>query len=69
VLRAGIENRGTSFSSYRDGYGEAGANQFRLRIYGRGRSGEPCLRCGGPLTIVQAGGRSSHVCVRCQPLP
>ena len=68
VLRMGVENRGTSFSNYRDGYGEAGANQFRLRIYGRGRSGEPCTRCGGPLTIVEAGGRSSHVCVRCQPL-
>ena len=68
VLRMGVENRGTSFSDYRDGYGEAGLNQFRLRIYGRGRSGEPCLRCGGPLTIVEAGGRSSHVCVRCQPL-
>jgi len=68
VLRQGVENRGTSFSSYRDGYGQEGANQFRLRIYGRGRSNDPCPRCGGPLTIVEAGGRSSHVCVRCQRL-
>ncbi len=67
VLRAGIENRGTSFSSYRDGNGEAGSNQTRLRIYGRGRSGLPCLRCGGPLMTLTAGGRTSHVCPRCQP--
>ena len=68
VLRQGVENRGTSFSSYRDGYGETGANQFRLRVYGRGRSGDPCPRCGRELTVVHAGGRTSHVCAQCQPL-
>jgi formamidopyrimidine-DNA glycosylase len=68
VLRAGIENRGTSFSSYRDANGEAGSNQVALRVYGRGRKGEPCLRCGRALVTLTAGGRTSHVCLRCQPL-
>ena len=69
VLRSGIDNRGTTFSSYRDGNGEAGANQKRLRVYGRGRRGEPCLRCGQALVTLVAGGRTSHVCLRCQPAP
>lgn len=69
VLRAGIEHRGTSFSSYRDATGEAGTNQHVLRAYGRGRKGEPCLRCGRPLITLIAGGRTSHVCLRCQPPP
>jgi formamidopyrimidine-DNA glycosylase len=68
VLRSGVENRGTSFSSYRDANGDVGANQNQLRIYGRGRSGEPCMRCGGPLTTLSVGGRTSHLCSRCQPL-
>lgn len=69
VLRSGIENRGTTFSSYRDGNGEAGTNQGRLRVYGRGRRGEPCPRCGRALVTLVAGGRTSHVCLRCQPPP
>ena len=69
VLRSGIENRGTTFSSYRDGNGEAGTNQESLRVYGRGRRGEPCPRCGQALVTLVAGGRTSHVCLRCQPPP
>jgi formamidopyrimidine-DNA glycosylase len=69
VLRSGIDNRGTTFSSYRDGNGEAGTNQERLRVYGRGRRGEPCPRCGQSLVTLVAGGRTSHVCLRCQPPP
>jgi formamidopyrimidine-DNA glycosylase len=69
VLRSGIENRGTTFSSYRDGNGEAGTNQEMLRVYGRGRRGEPCPRCGTALVTLVAGGRTSHVCPRCQPPP
>jgi formamidopyrimidine-DNA glycosylase len=68
VLRSGIEHRGTSISSYRDGRGEAGSNQNELRVYGRGRSGEPCLRCGQSLTWSTVGGRTSHFCPHCQRL-
>ncbi len=69
VLRSAVENRGTSFSSYRDANGQTGSNQFRLRIYGRGRSNQPCVRCGSPLTTLTVGGRTSHLCPRCQPVP
>jgi formamidopyrimidine-DNA glycosylase len=67
VLREGLDNRGTSFSSFRDAEGRAGANQHNLRVYGRGRVGGPCPRCGTPLTRLVVGGRGSHVCLRCQP--
>ena len=67
-LRLGIEHRGTTFSSYRDADGNGGDNQARLLVYGRGRTGEPCPRCGGPLTVETVAQRSSHVCNRCQPL-
>jgi formamidopyrimidine-DNA glycosylase len=67
VLREGLENRGTSFSSFRDGYGASGSNQGNLRVYGRGDKGLPCLRCGGPLVRLTIGGRGSHFCPHCQP--
>lgn len=69
VLRSAIEHRGTTFASYRDANGETGTNQFRLRIYGRGRSGKPCLRCGRQLATLTVGGRTSHFCPHCQPAP
>ncbi len=69
VLREGLDNRGTTFSSYRDGQGKPGANQANLRVYGRGRKGEPCPRCSAELRCIVVSGRSSHFCPRCQPAP
>ena len=66
-LRLGIEHRGTTFSSYRDADGNGGENQSRLLVYGRGRKGEPCPRCGGPLSLESVAQRSSHLCAQCQP--
>ncbi|MGH2534032.1 MAG: bifunctional DNA-formamidopyrimidine glycosylase/DNA-(apurinic or apyrimidinic site) lyase [Thermomicrobiales bacterium] len=68
VLREAIANRGTTFSSYRDGTGQEGGNQAFLQVYGRGRQGSPCLRCGLPLDCLVISGRSSHYCPNCQPL-
>ncbi len=68
VLRQGIANRGTTFSSFQDGYGAAGGNQATLNVYGRGRKGEPCPRCGRSLLLTTVAGRSTHFCGRCQPL-
>jgi formamidopyrimidine-DNA glycosylase len=67
VLREGLEHRGTSISTFRDGAGREGRNQLNLRVYGRGRRGEPCPRCGHPLRCIVVGGRSSHYCGYCQP--
>jgi len=68
VLQAGIDNRGTTFSSYRDGTGRSGENQHRLNVYGRGRREEPCPRCGRPLAYLVIGQRTSHYCPHCQPI-
>jgi formamidopyrimidine-DNA glycosylase len=69
VLREGLTNRGTSFSSFRDGYGASGSNQNNLRVYGRGGSGAPCPRCGTAVIRLTVGGRGTHVCPACQPAP
>lgn len=66
VLRQGIENRGTSKRDYVDGFGEVGGNQNHLQVYGR--EGEKCNLCGTVIVRIQVGGRSSHVCLNCQPL-
>jgi formamidopyrimidine-DNA glycosylase len=68
VLRSALEHRGTSFSDYRDGTGQKGNNQHHLQVYGRGRKGEPCFRCGRPLEYLAIGQRTSHFCPNCQPL-
>ena len=34
-----------------------------------GREGQPCPRCGGPITRFRVVGRSTYVCERCQPPP
>lgn len=67
VLREGLVNRGTTFSSFQNGYGEEGGNRENLRVYGRARSGEPCLSCGNALRLSQVAGRSTHFCPTCQP--
>jgi formamidopyrimidine-DNA glycosylase len=68
VLSEALDNRGTTLSDFQDGDGQRGANQHNLSVYGRGRRGEPCLRCGSPLACIVVGGRSSHYCPSCQPL-
>jgi len=68
VLREGLLHRGTSFSTFSDAYGGSGSNQDNLRVYGRGRRGDPCVRCGNPLALLIVGGRSTHYCPRCQAL-
>jgi len=63
-LETAIRNRGSSVDTYRDAWGEMGAQQEELAVYGRG--GEPCLTCGRPLATVRIGGRTTVFCRRCQ---
>lgn len=63
-LRQAIANRGSSIDDYRDAWGGMGSQQEQLLVYGR--AGEPCPRCGRPLSLVRVGGRSSVFCRRCQ---
>ncbi|HET7036435.1 MAG TPA: bifunctional DNA-formamidopyrimidine glycosylase/DNA-(apurinic or apyrimidinic site) lyase [Thermomicrobiaceae bacterium] len=67
VLSGAIERRGTTLRNYRDGFGQAGGNQFHLQIYTRAE-GEPCPRCGSPVQRLVVGQRGTKLCPRCQPL-
>ncbi len=65
VLKVGIRNQGTTFSSFENPYGEAGGNAGYLRVYGK--RGEPCPRCGHELERIVVGGRGTTLCALCQP--
>ena len=64
VLAQGIQNRGTTFSNYRDAEGKEGSNQEHLRVFRR--TGQPCPRCGTPIERTVVGGRGTYFCPRCQ---
>ena len=67
VLSTAIERRGTSFSTYRDSDGLPGENQDFLSVYGR--EGQPCPRCGTPISRIMIGQRSSYFCPKDQRAP
>lgn len=67
VLKQGIANQGTTFSSFENPYGEAGGNANYLRVYGKGGKGEVCPRCGHELERIIVGGRGTSFCALCQP--
>jgi formamidopyrimidine-DNA glycosylase len=64
VLRTSIEQRGTTFRDYRDGYNQRGNFQNFLQVYGK--NNQPCPKCGESLIMTRIGGRSSHYCNKCQ---
>ena len=67
VLRAAIDNQGTTFSSFADAEGNPGRYGAVLSVYGRGGKGV-CPRCGTPLERTIVGGRGTSYCPKCQPL-
>jgi formamidopyrimidine-DNA glycosylase len=64
VLTYAIEKRGSSIRNYVGGSGRKGEYQNEFRAYGR--TGEPCVRCGTPITGIRLAGRSTHFCPICQ---
>ncbi len=64
VLRAGIDNGGTTLRDYVDADGSQGTNQHTLLVYGR--AGEPCVNCGTPLSSVVLDARTTTWCRTCQ---
>jgi formamidopyrimidine-DNA glycosylase len=64
VLALGIDNGGTTLRDYRTFTGEPGSNQHALVCYGR--HGQPCTRCGRPLTRRVYDGRGTTFCTSCQ---
>jgi len=67
TLQLGVDHEGASIESFVDPAGERGAFQEILNVYGR--TGEPCRRCGAVIERVELGGRGTHFCPGCQPLP
>lgn len=64
VLTRAIEHRGTTFSDYRDGSGEAGGFEPLLQVYGR--EGKPCRACGTAIKRTVLTNRSAFYCPHCQ---
>jgi formamidopyrimidine-DNA glycosylase len=60
VLLSGIAANGASFDWVYPG----GDYQNSFRVYGR--AGEPCVRCGRPITRTVVGQRGTHLCEHCQ---
>ena len=66
VLSEAVEARGSSIDDYTGPDGD-GRMQERLAVYQRG--GAPCPRCARPIRRAALGGRGTHFCPYCQPLP
>jgi len=66
VLLNAIEHRGTTLSDYRDADGVNGNYQNEALVYGR--TGMKCRVCTMKIERLKIGGRSSHFCLKCQPL-
>jgi formamidopyrimidine-DNA glycosylase len=66
TLRAAVELRGSSLADrqYVDLLGNVGDYQSKHQVYAR--EGRPCPRCGGLITRLRLGGRSSFLCASCQ---
>ncbi len=64
VLEEALAYGGSSTRDYRNAHGERGAFQHLFRVYGR--KGEPCPRCGGPVSRRVVAGRGTYFCPRCQ---
>ena len=63
-LRRGIELGGASIDDYRDARGSNGSMQEEFLVHLR--AGEECQRCGGTITRIVVGGRSTYYCPECQ---
>lgn len=64
ALQESIDHEGTTVSWYRKPDGTEGGYQERFKVYGR--TDQPCLRCGTPISKVFLAQRGTHFCVQCQ---
>lgn len=64
VLRYAIKKGGSTIRSYRTVDGSEGGFQRKLLVYGR--AGGTCSKCGGPISTIRQGGRSTFFCPACQ---
>jgi len=64
VLRRAIRAGGTTFSDFRNAYGDMGRFRRQLKVYGR--RGQSCPRCGTTIQRLRVAGRGTHICPQCQ---
>jgi len=64
VLEEAISLRGTTFSQWRDLYGQEGLFRERLMVYRR--EGKPCFQCGTLIRREVLQGRGTWFCPSCQ---
>lgn len=64
TLQDSLDDRGSSFSDYRDGLGAEGLHHVRVHVFRR--DGLPCGRCGTTIRKSRVAGRGTHFCPRCQ---
>lgn len=68
VLKAGVENIGTSLGAARANYfsvsGRRGNNQYKLKVFRR--ESLPCFRCGTIIEKIVLAQRGTHFCPVCQ---
>jgi formamidopyrimidine-DNA glycosylase len=64
ILGRAIEQRGTTFDSYHDAFGESGKFQHQLQVFTR--AGEPCPNCGTEIVKSRVAGRGTYTCPACQ---
>jgi formamidopyrimidine-DNA glycosylase len=67
VLNRGIEAQGASIDTYRGVDGATGTMQERFNVFDR--TGEPCPRCGTPISKIRVAQRGTHYCRTCTPRP
>ncbi len=68
VMASALDQGGTSFDAlYVNVNGESGYFDRSLEVYGQ--EGQPCSRCGTPVTRMAFMNRSSYFCPICQPRP
>lgn len=64
TLLDAIKDGGSTIKSYHSGNGVDGLFQTRLLVYGK--KGEPCVKCGKPITKIKLKGRGTCFCGNCQ---
>jgi formamidopyrimidine-DNA glycosylase len=67
AFQRAIDRGGTTIRNYRNVLGEAGGNQYFLQIYTLAE-GDPCPRCGTPISRIVVAQRGTRFCATCQPL-
>lgn len=64
VLTAAIKAGGTTLRDFTRSDGKPGYFRLSLKVYGHG--GEPCPRCGKPITKAVIAQRMTYYCTQCQ---